>query len=86
MIYTGMRKILSFRLFEQTLTDSDRIVAFHGTYGDFKKFDMSYQGKTDEGYYGRGFYFSPDKEEASEYGPLVLECVLHIKNPFYLRT
>jgi hypothetical protein len=86
MIYTRMRKILSFRLFEQTLTESDRIVAFHGTYGDFKKFDMSYQGKTDDGYYGRGFYFSPDKEEAGEYGPLVLECVLHIKNPFYLRT
>jgi hypothetical protein len=86
MIYTRMRKILSFRLFEQTLTETDRIVAFHGTYGDFKKFDMSYQGKTDEGYYGRGFYFSPDKEEASEYGLLVLECVLHIKNPFYLRT
>lgn len=62
------------------------LTVYHGTDSRFKKFDASYIGKTDEGFYGRGFYFTPDKEEASEYGPIIIETNLIIKKPFYLRT
>lgn len=42
-------------------------------------------GQTDEGFYGRGFYFSNSKETASDYGDHVIECQLDVKNPFYLK-
>ena len=63
------------------------LVVYHGTRSrsSFDKFDMSYFGQTDEGFYGRGFYFTPDESEASEYGR-VLACHLRMDNPFYLRT
>jgi len=40
----------------------------HGSNSSFTKFDLGFSGKTDDGYFGRGFYFSLSKEGASEYG------------------
>jgi len=62
------------------------IIAYHGTDSAFKKFDISYMGRHDEGFYGRGFYFSLDKAEASDYGSTIMEVNIDVKNPFYLRT
>ena len=59
---------------------------YHGTNSKFDKFDASYMGQTDDGYYGRGFYFTLDKEEAKDYGMNIIQANLIVKNPFYLRT
>lgn len=42
------------------------LVVFHGSVADFDEFDPR-AGKTDHGWYGHGFYFSPFPEEASQY-------------------
>lgn len=60
------------------------LVGWHGTKaGDFDSFDPNRIGQTDDGFYGRGFYFSPNKEDAESYGP-AKQYRLHIKNPFPL--
>lgn len=66
--------------------DGKPVVVYHGTNHKFDKFDMAWQGMTDDGFYGRGFYFTSDKEEAKEYGNIVMETYLKVMNPFYLRT
>lgn len=66
--------------------NGEPVTVYHGTNTNFDKFDMSWQGQTDEGFYGRGFYFALEKEHAAEYGSKVLKCFLDTKNPFYLRT
>ena len=60
-------------------------VWYHGTDSKFDEFDMSYFGKTDDGYYGRGFYFTSDEDEAKEYGSIVVKAHLNVTNPFWLR-
>ena len=42
-------------------------VHYHGTNEDFKEFDEAKIGKNDEGWLGRGFYFSSDKNVAAHY-------------------
>jgi uncharacterized protein (TIGR02996 family) len=60
----------------------DRPVVWHGSkFGYFGRFDPAMQGETDEGFYGRGFYFSPDRESAEEYGP-ARPFRLDIRRPF----
>ena len=61
------------------------LTVYHGTYGNFTKFDASYMGRTDEGFYGRGFYFTNDITDARDYGDRVIKCNLDIENPFYLK-
>jgi len=61
------------------------LTVYHGTYGHFKRFDASYMGRTDEGFYGRGFYFTTDITDARDYGDHVIECHLNIENPFFLK-
>lgn len=62
------------------------LIVYHGTSAKFDKFDKSWMGQTDEGYYGRGFYFTGDREYAKEFGSNVIEAYLKIENPFYIRT
>jgi hypothetical protein len=80
------------KLFEEfiqpkILTDSkgQPLELWHGARQKFDKFDMSWFGQTDEGFYGRGFYFTPDKSYAKEYGKLV-KCHIYANNPFWLRS
>ena len=67
---------------------------YHGTRGDFEKFDNSKIGQNYEGNWsilGRGFYFTKNYDEAKEFGASsinegdvnVKEGFLDIKNPFY---
>jgi len=47
---------------------------YHGTHaGKLDKFDDSYIGQRDEGFFGRGHYFADSAREASYYGPNVGE-------------
>ncbi len=43
------------------------LVVYHGTQADFETFDLSKFGKTDSGWFGKGFYFTPNKEQAELY-------------------
>ena len=76
--------------------DGSPLKVYHGTTGDFDKFDISNFGKTDEGYAGKGFYFTNDKNIASDYatnsiwnstpklvdGGNVMPVYINIKNPY----
>lgn len=59
---------------------------YHGTkyQGNIEKFDENLIGKNtgNEGYSGRGFYFSIDPYEASTYGNNILKRYIETKNPF----
>ena len=72
-------------LLETTTKVVDRagqpLIVWHGTHAVFDKFSKNYIGKTDDGYYGRGFYFSPSKEDAADYGT-PRPYHLRISNPF----
>ena len=60
---------------------------YHGTSQDFTVFDMSKIGgnTNNYGFYGDGFYFTPEREIAklyAKYDKEPLEVYLNIKNPF----
>lgn len=62
------------------------LVVYHGTNADFDAFDPQMIGKaTDNGFYGKGFYFTRNKGEASSYGNKVLPSYLKSKNMFDIR-
>lgn len=58
--------------------------AFHGTSKDFDRFSAE-QSQFDEASYGVGFYFSPDRDVASRYGPIVIEVRIQLRNPFRIQ-
>jgi len=60
------------------------VEAFHGT--DSKRFDefnisKLASGTGNEGLFSAGFYFSPNKEGASDYGKNLMSVKLRVKNP-----
>jgi len=71
--------------------NGEPLVVYHGTNTEFYEFDLKYFGKTDKGWYGKGFYFTPNKEFSfardvvEQYGgkEIILKVFLCIKNPFY---
>ena len=64
--------------------NGEPLVVYHTTDAEFTEFDKNLIGsKTDSGYYGTGFYFSPYKE--TNYGPNRMEVFLNIKNPRRLK-
>ena len=61
------------------------LTVYHGTNGRFKKFNKSKIGShTDNGVYGRGFYFTDDKNQTYKYGKNQFACHLNIENPLVL--
>lgn len=59
------------------------LVVYHGTTADFSEFKPSYFGKSDDGFFGKGFYFG-SKEDANRYAgvkgsPNVIPSYLLIK-------
>jgi hypothetical protein len=58
---------------------------YHGTTSDFTGFDLSQAGKTDEGFYGKGIYFSSSPEVAGNYAETFNEVKPKIVIPAYLR-
>ena len=71
--------------------NGEPLVVYHGTNVDFYEFDLKYFGKTDKGWYGKGFYFTPNKnftfakDLVNQYGgkEVKLELFLNIKNALY---
>lgn len=58
----------------------DPLMLYHGTDAKFNVFDENYIGIRDLGYFGRGFYFSPNKNYASNYGN-TKQAYVNITNP-----
>lgn len=65
-------------------TQAVSMTAYHGTNSHFEEFSLDFFGCTDDGYYGKGFYFTQSPETASEYGHIVIEAQLSLHNPFTL--
>ena len=70
----------------KVVSNGKPIVVYHGTNAHFKRFDASYMGQTDDGFYGQGFYFTEEIDDAKDYGNVIMEAYLKITNPFYLRS
>ena len=59
-------------------------VFYHGTKAEFSEFDRKKLGSaTDDGVYGRGFYFSSRRSQAEQYGA-VREYYLSLRKPLIL--
>lgn len=57
---------------------------YHGSRMCFAKFDEKFIGKTNSVSFGRGFYFTPNKEKALKYcrnDGYLYECVVDLKKP-----
>ena len=67
--------------------NGEPMVLYHGTKAssDFYEFDIDKLSSAsgDNGYYGAGFYFTPDKNIALEYGKSIMPVFLNMKNPVY---
>lgn len=68
------------------------LVMYHGTGANFNVFDINKSGENYEGWsaYGRGFYFTPNEDKASDYASetpgedfFVKEVYLNVEKPFY---
>lgn len=92
MIKQGHQSIIGHKYFEDKFKDSkirdadnNPLPVYHGTPYRFKTFDKSLIGaQTDTGMYGRGFYFSASKSEASTYGKYVMVQYLVMNKPLEL--
>jgi len=59
------------------------LTAYHGSYQNFDKFDLSRIGSArDMGYYSWGFYFTPNIRLAAYYAPIIYTVELHFNNPY----
>lgn len=63
-------------------SEGQPLVVYHGTNAEFDTFDDSFFGKTDEGFAGKGFYFTNYGDLTSEYGSKQIKAYLSAKNPF----
>jgi predicted nucleotidyltransferase len=60
--------------------NGEPMVVYHGSPEQFTEFDMSKFGKTDQGTYGKAFYFTSIKDRASHYGENVMPVFVNARN------
>jgi hypothetical protein len=64
------------------LENNNSIIAYHGSDGEFDKFDPKKMGtRTDPGFFGRGAYFVSDKDNAQRWGKHVITAKIKLNNP-----
>lgn len=65
--------------------NSTDLILYHGTKNKFDDFDLKFfnSSTADGGWLGYGIYLTNDYEYAETYGD-VLECKVHIENPYIL--
>jgi hypothetical protein len=68
---------MNFKLFFESSSE----IYYHGSDNVFNSFSSKIMRRTDYGYYGYGFYFSPNPDTARNYGPNLYKCRLDFKNP-----
>jgi hypothetical protein len=62
------------------------IKVYHGTNYKFNKFSLKYFGSTDEGFAGKGLYFTTNKNYAKEYGDIIKEAYIRLSNPLIINN
>lgn len=64
--------------------NGDPMIVYHGTNDDVEIFDKNLIGSSSKnmGHYGKGFYFSTNKNESKLYGENIIQAYLSIKKPF----
>ena len=63
-------------------SNGEPLIVYHGTKKEFNVFDKKKIGSnTDEGIFGKGFYFSKNFKTAQSYGDYIKQIFLNIKNP-----
>jgi hypothetical protein len=73
--YDGVSKIID--------ENGEPLICVHNSPNQFFEFDENRVGSTtDAGFYGKGFYFTPNVGQ-SRYGEFEYNCFLNIKNPYY---
>ena len=62
------------------------LILYHGTENDFDKFDEAKIGSSsgNNGFLGKGFYFTKDLWRGQAYGNVIYAVYLRIENPFIL--
>lgn len=70
---------MNFKLFFE---NSNSNVFYHGSFRIFNNFSSRFPESNDFGYYGFGFYFTPNEKTARSYGPNLYKCQLNLDNPF----
>ena len=67
--------------------NGEPLVVEHKTNSEFYIFDKNKSGtKSDYGYFGKGFYFSPKGKGSKSYGDRIMYCFLNLKNPKYIKS
>lgn len=62
------------------------LVCYHGSSNKFTEFSHDFLGTaSDSGMYGDGFYFTDNIEDAKEYGDIIYEVYLNMKNPLIIK-
>lgn len=59
---------------------------YHGTDEDFEEFSLDKFGKHDQGDFGKGIYFSENKQTASKYGKNIKEVNVNIEKPLEINS
>ena len=62
--------------------NGEPMLVYHGSDVKFDKFNID---KQKNGWLGRGFYFTNDKNSTKEYGRFTMKMFLNIRNPFNVK-
>ena len=68
----------------QSFLDSFGTPFYHGTDYKFNEFSLNTFGRTDQGFAGKGLYFTTNKGYAKEYGSNIREVYLDLQNPYII--
>lgn len=85
MRFTTLNEWKSFKALNES-NNIDLPTMYHGTNNEFKDFNLSLFGSSDNGWLGKGIYFTNDYDYAKSYTDIdvVKEVKLHIKNPYII--
>lgn len=65
----------------KTFFENNNEIYYHGSDNVFNRFSSKILRRTDNGYYGYGFYFSPNIDTARMYGSNLYKCKLNFQKP-----
>lgn len=60
--------------------NGEPMILYHGSPEQFTEFDISKFGRSDQGSYGKAFYFTSRKERAARYGENVMPVFINARN------
>jgi len=61
--------------------NAKKLILYHGSYDQIEQFKIPHSPRNDWGYYGLGFYLTPNPRLAKYYGPNIHKCEVTLQNP-----